>query len=216
MIAITLPDGSVKQLEEGVTPMDVALSISEGLARNVISAAYNGQTVESSTPLTHDGSLVLYTWRDEAGKKAFWHSSAHILAQALQESYPGIKLTIGPAIETGFYYDVDFGELSFSEKDLVAIEDKMLEIARGKHTFSLRSTSKKEALDFYKNQSNEYKVELIENLEDGTITFCDHDNFTDLCRGGHLPHTGYVKAVKLMSIAGCNHGSEPKRDWKVT
>ena len=202
MIAITLPDGSVKQLEEGVTPMDVALSISEGLARNVISAAYNGQTVESSTPLTHDGSLVLYTWRDEAGKKAFWHSSAHILAQALQESYPGIKLTIGPAIETGFYYDVDFGELSFSEKDLAAIEDKMLEIARGKHTFSLRSTSKKEALDFYKNQANEYKVELIENLEDGTITFCDHDNFTDLCRGGHLPHTGYVKAVKLMSIAG--------------
>ena len=202
MIAITLPDGSVKQLEEGVTPMDVALSISEGLARNVISAAYNGQTVESSTPLTHDGSLVLYTWRDEAGKKAFWHSSAHILAQALQESYPGIKLTIGPAIETGFYYDVDFGELSFSEKDLAAIEDKMLEIARGKHTFSLRSTSKKEALDFYKNQANQYKVELIENLEDGTITFCDHDNFTDLCRGGHLPHTGYVKAVKLMSIAG--------------
>ena len=202
MIAITLPDGSVKQLEEGVTPMDVALSISEGLARNVISAAYNGQTIESSTPLTHDGSLVLYTWRDEAGKKAFWHSSAHILAQALQESYPGIKLTIGPAIETGFYYDVDFGELSFSEKDLAAVEDKMLEIARGKHTFSLRSTSKKEALDFYKNQSNEYKVELIENLEDGTITFCDHDNFTDLCRGGHLPHTGYVKAVKLMSIAG--------------
>mgnify|MGYP000371281622 FL=1 len=202
MIAITLPDGSVKQLEEGVTPMDVALSISEGLARNVISAAYNGQTVESSTPLTHDGSLVLYTWRDEAGKKAFWHSSAHILAQALQESYPGIKLTIGPAIETGFYYDVDFGELSFSEKDLAAVEDKMLEIARGKHTFSLRSTTKKEALDFYKNQANEYKVELIENLEDGTITFCDHDNFTDLCRGGHLPHTGYVKAVKLMSIAG--------------
>ena len=202
MIAITLPDGSVKQLEEGVTPMDVALSISEGLARNVISAAYNGQTIESSTPLTHDGSLVLYTWRDEAGKKAFWHSSAHILAQALQESYPGIKLTIGPAIETGFYYDVDFGELSFSEKDLAAVEDKMLEIARGKHTFSLRSTTKKEALDFYKNQANEYIVELIENLEDGTITFCDHDNFTDLCRGGHLPHTGYVKAVKLMSIAG--------------
>jgi threonyl-tRNA synthetase len=202
MIAITLPDGSVKQLEEGVTPMDVALSISEGLARNVISAAYNGQTIESSTPLTHDGSLVLYTWRDEAGKKAFWHSSAHILAQALQDLYPNIKLTIGPAIETGFYYDVDFGEYNISEKDLEAIEEKMLEIARGKHTFSLRSTTKKEALDFYKKQANEYKVELIENLEDGTITFCDHDTFTDLCRGGHLPHTGFVKAVKLMSIAG--------------
>ena len=202
MIAITLPDGSVKQLEEGVTPMDVALSISEGLARNVISAAYNGKTIESSTPLTYDGSLVLYTWRDEAGKKAFWHSSAHILAQALQHLYPGIKLTIGPAIETGFYYDVDFGDHNISEKDLVVIEEKMLEIARGKHTFSLRSTSKKEALDFYKKQANEYKVELIENLEDGTITFCDHDTFTDLCRGGHLPHTGFVKAVKLMSIAG--------------
>ena len=202
MIAITLPDGSVKQLEEGVTPMDVALGISEGLARNVISAAYNGQTIESNTPLTHDGSLVLYTWRDEAGKKAFWHSSAHILAQALQDLYPGIKLTIGPAIETGFYYDIDFGDHSISEKDLVAVEEKMLEIARGKHTFSLRSTSKEEALDFYKKQANEYKVELIENLEDGTITFCDHDNFTDLCRGGHLPHTGFVKAVKLMSIAG--------------
>ena len=202
MIAITLPDGSVKQLEEGVTPMDVALSISEGLARNVISAAYNGQTIESSTPLTHDGSLVLYTWRDEAGKKAFWHSSAHILAQALEILYPGIKLTIGPAIETGFYYDVDFGEHSISEKDLVVIEQKMLEIARGKHTFSLRSMTKDHALDYYKKQANEYKVELIENLEDGTITFCDHDNFTDLCRGGHLPHTGFVKAVKLMSIAG--------------
>ena len=202
MIAITLPDGSVKQLEEGVTPMDVALSISEGLARNVISAAYNGQTIESSTPLTHDGSLVLYTWRDQAGKKAFWHSSAHILAQALETLYPGIKLTIGPAIETGFYYDVDFGEHNISEKDLITVEQKMLEIARGKHTFSLRSMSKEQALGYYKKQANEYKVELIENLEDGTITFCDHDNFTDLCRGGHLPHTGFVKAVKLMSIAG--------------
>ena len=202
MIAITLPDGSVKQLEEGVTPMDVALSISEGLARNVISAAYNGQTIESSTPLTHDGSLVLYTWRDQAGKKAFWHSSAHILAQALETLYPGIKLTIGPAIETGFYYDVDFGEHNISEKDLITVEQKMLEIARGKHTFSLRSMTKEQALGYYKKQANEYKVELVENLEDGTITFCDHDNFTDLCRGGHLPHTGFVKAVKLMSIAG--------------
>ena len=202
MIAITLPDGSVKQLEAGVTPMDVAMSISEGLARNVISAAYNGQTIESSTPLTQDGSLVLYTWRDDAGKKAFWHSSAHILAQALEQLYPGIKLTIGPAIDTGFYYDVDFGDRSFVEKDLLEVEKKMLEIARAKHTFSMRSVTKGEALDFYKKQENEYKVELIENLEDGTITFCDHDDFTDLCRGGHLPHTGFVKAVKLMSIAG--------------
>ena len=202
MIRITLPDGSVKEFEAGVTPMDVAKSISEGLARNVISASFNKETVETSTPLTEDGSLVLYTWRDDEGKKAFWHSSAHILAQALEELYPGVKLTIGPAIEHGFYYDVDFGEHSVSEKDLPTIEKKMLEIARGKHEFSMRESSKADALEFYKKQNNEYKVELIENLEDGTITFCDHDTFTDLCRGGHIPNTGIVKAVKLMSIAG--------------
>ncbi|MCH2491124.1 MAG: threonine--tRNA ligase [Flavobacteriales bacterium] len=202
MINITLPDGSVKQFEAGVTPMDVATSISEGLARNVISASYNSTTVEATTPLTEDGELVLYTWRDDEGKQAFWHSSAHILAQALEELYPGVKLTIGPAIENGFYYDVDLGDKSISESDLKAIEDKMLNIARGKHEFQMREVSKEEALQFYKDQGNEYKVELIENLDDGTITFCDHDTFTDLCRGGHIPNTGIVKAVKLMSIAG--------------
>ncbi|RFN57574.1 threonine--tRNA ligase [Marixanthomonas ophiurae] len=202
MIRITLPDGSVKEFEAGITAMDVAKSISEGLARNVISASFNKETLETSTPLTEDGSLVLYTWRDDEGKKAFWHSSAHILAQALEELYPGAKLTIGPAIDTGFYYDVDFGEHTVSEKDLPIIEKKMLEIARGKHEFSMRESSKADALDYYKKQHNEYKVELIENLEDGTITFCDHDTFTDLCRGGHIPNTGIVKAVKLMSIAG--------------
>lgn len=202
MIAITLPDGSVKNYEAGTTPMDVAKSISEGLARNVISASFNDETIETSTPLTHDGSLVLYTWNNEEGKKAFWHSSAHILAQALEELFPGIKLTIGPAIDNGFYYDVDFGDHTIAEKDLAEIENKMLEIARGKHEFRMRSLSKKEALDYYNKQQNEYKVELIENLDDGTITFCDHDTFTDLCRGGHIPNTGIVKAVKLMSIAG--------------
>ncbi|WP_432411492.1 threonine--tRNA ligase [Rasiella sp. SM2506] len=202
MIGITLPDGTVKQFESGSTPMDVAMSISEGLARNVISASFNGTKVETTTPLTTDGDLVLFQFRDKEGKEAFWHSSAHILAQALETMYPGIKLTIGPAIDNGFYYDVDFGEQSISEKDLPAIENKMLEIARGKHTFSIRESSKADALDFYKRQGNEYKVELIENLEDGTITFCDHDTFTDLCRGGHIPNTGIVKAVKLMSIAG--------------
>ena len=202
MIAITLPDGSVKEFEAGVTPMDVAKSISEGLARNVISASFNDNTVETSTQLNSDGSLVLYTWNNEEGKRAFWHSSAHILAQALEELYPGIKLTIGPAIENGFYYDVDFGDDTISEKDLKAVEDKMIEIARGKHEFTLRESSKTDALEYYKKQGNEYKVELIEGLEDGTITFCDHDTFTDLCRGGHIPNTGIVKAVKLMSIAG--------------
>ncbi len=202
MISVSLPDGSVKEFEAGTRPIDVAMSISEGLARNVISASYDGQTIESTTPLTTDGNLVLYTWRDAEGKQAFWHSSAHIMAQALEELYPGIKLTIGPAIENGFYYDIDPGEHTISEKDLPKIEQKMLEIARGKHEFSMRSSSKADALEFYRSQGNEYKVELIEGLEDGTITFCDHDTFTDLCRGGHIPNTGIVKAVKLMSVAG--------------
>ncbi|MDO5606956.1 MAG: threonine--tRNA ligase [Capnocytophaga sp.] len=200
MIKITLPDGSVKDFPKGTTAADVAASISEGLARNVLSAQFNNATVETSTPLTTDGNLILYTWNDAEGKKAFWHSSAHILAQALEETYPGIQLTIGPAIDNGFYYDVDFGSHSFSEKDIPEIEKKMLEIARGKHAFAMRSVTKQEALDFYKN--NPYKTELIENLEDGTITFCDHSSFTDLCRGGHLPNTGFVKAVKILSIAG--------------
>lgn len=202
MINITLPDGSVKQMEAGTTAMDVAKSISEGLARNVISAAFNGTTVETATPLTEDGTLVLYTWNDEAGKTAFRHSSSHVLAQALTELYPGVKLTIGPAIDNGFYYDVETGDHVISEKDFKKIEDKMLEIARGKHDFKMRSVSKAEALEKYKNEGNEFKVELIENLEDGTITFCDHDTFTDLCRGGHIPNTGIIKAVKIMNVAG--------------
>jgi len=202
MIKITLPDGSVKEYEKGITPLDVAKSISEGLARNVISAKFNDTIVESVSSLNEDGKLVLYTWSNTEGKKAFWHSSSHIIAQALEELYPGIKLTIGPAIENGFYYDVDFGEHSISEKDFPAIEQKALEIARGKHDFKMRSVSKKDALQFYKDQSNEYKVELIENLEDGSITFCDHDTFTDLCRGGHIPNTGIIKAIKIMNVAG--------------
>ena len=202
MIDITLPDGSVKPFENNVTPMDVAKSISEGLARNVISASFNGTTVETHTPLTSDGALILYTWNDKEGKKAFWHSSAHVLAQALEELYPGVKLSIGPAIENGFYYDIDLGDQSLSDKDFKTIEDKMLDISRGKHDFSLRSVSKADALSLYKSQNNEYKVELIENLEDGTITFCDHDTFTDLCRGGHIPNTSIIKAIKIMSVAG--------------
>ncbi|WP_340065459.1 threonine--tRNA ligase [Ascidiimonas aurantiaca] len=202
MIKITLPDGSVKEFEKNSTPMDVAKSISEGLARNVISASFNDQTVETITPLTTDGNLTLYTWNQEEGKTAFWHSSSHVLAQALEELYPGIKLTIGPPIENGFYYDVDFGEHTISDKDFPAIEAKMLEIAKGKHLYKMREVSKAEALAYYQNKNNEYKIELIENLEDGTITFCDHDTFTDLCRGGHIPNTGIIKAVKLLSVAG--------------
>ena len=202
MIEITLPDGTVKEFAKGSTPIDVARSISEGLARNVISANYNGTTVETVTPLNENGSLTLYTWRDKEGKKAFWHSSSHVVAQTLEEMFPGIKLTIGPAIDNGFYYDVDFGEHTVSEKDFPAIEKRALEIARGKHEFKMREVSKKDALAFYQSQTNEYKIELIENLEDGDITFCDHDTFTDLCRGGHIPNTGFIKAIKILNVAG--------------
>ncbi|TYP70490.1 threonine--tRNA ligase [Aquimarina intermedia] len=202
MIDITLPDGSVRAYDSGITAMEVAKDISEGFARNVISAKFNNTTIETSTELTTDGNLVLYTWKDAEGKTAFRHSTSHVLAQALEELYPGVKLSIGPAIEDGFYYDVDLGDETISEKDFPAIEKKMLEIARGKHDFTMRSVSKDEALDKYRTEGNEYKVELIENLEDGTITFCDHDTFTDLCRGGHIPNTSLIKAVKIMSVAG--------------
>ena len=197
-----MPDGAIKQMPSGSTPFEVAQSISEGLARAVISASYNGTTIEATTPLQEDCELVLFTWNNDQGKKAFWHSSAHLLAQALEQMYPGIKLTIGPAIDSGFYYDIDPGEHSISEKDLPAIEKRMIELARGKHAFALRSISKSEALAYYKAAGNEYKTELIENLDDGNITFCDHDDFTDLCRGGHIPNTGIIKAVKLTNIAG--------------
>jgi len=202
MIKVTLPDGAVKEVSKGTTPFQVAQSISEGLARNVISASYNQKTIETSTPLETDGTLTLYTWNDDEGKKAFWHSSAHLLAQAIEQLYPGVNLTIGPAIEQGFYYDIDFKEYAISEKDFAAIEKRALEIAREKHEFKMRSVSKADALDFYKTQDNPFKVELIENLTDGDITFCDHSDFTDLCRGGHLPNTGFIKAFKLLSIAG--------------
>ncbi|MDB2492782.1 threonine--tRNA ligase [Flavobacteriaceae bacterium] len=202
MIYITLPDGSIRSFEENLTVLDVAKDISEGFARNVISAKFNGTTVETSTLLTTDGNLTLYTWKDDAGKKAFWHSSSHVLAQALEELFPGIKLSIGPAIDNGFYYDVDLGDAVISDKDFKRIEDKMIEIARGKHDFSIKSVSKADALSKYKKEENSYKVELIENLTDGEITFCDHSSFTDLCRGGHIPNTGIIKAVKILSVAG--------------
>jgi len=202
MIQIKFPDGAIRSYESGVTPFQIASSISEGLARNIISAKFNGKIIETVSQLIDKGDLTFYTWNDSEGKKAFWHSSAHLLAQTLKEFYNNIKLTIGPAINNGFYYDVDFGEHVMSEKDFSKIEKRMIEIAREKHEFKLRSISKKSALEYYTDINNQYKVELIKNLEDGEITFCDHDNFTDLCKGGHIPHTGYIKAVKLMSVAG--------------
>ncbi|MBE7659073.1 threonine--tRNA ligase [Tenacibaculum finnmarkense] len=212
MIKITLPDGTVKEFEVNSTPMDVAKSISEGFARNVISANFNGTTVETTTPLTTDGALILYTFNDNDGKKAFWHSSAHVLAQAILTFHPDAKLTIGPAIDNGFYYDIDLGDRVISEKDFTAIEKKFLDLARGKHEFKLRSISKADALAYYKEAGNQYKVELIENLTDGDITFCDHSDFTDLCRGGHVPNTGIIKAIKVMNVAGAYWRGDEKNN----
>ena len=211
MIEIQFPDQSVRTFKRGVTPIEIAQSISEGLARNVLSARFNDNILEARTPITEDGIINLFTWNDKEGKAAFWHSSAHILAQSLISLYAQAKLTIGPAIENGFYYDVDFGEASFSEKDLPALEKQFMTFAREKFEFKMRMSTKSDALKFYKNENNPYKVELVENLEDGTISFCDHANFTDLCRGGHIPHTGFIKAVKLLSVAGAYwRGDETK------
>lgn len=213
MIKITLPDGSVKEFENSVTPLDIAKSISEGLARNTISAIVNGKQVEITDPITEDATVQLLTWNDDLGKKAFWHSSAHLLAQAIMEYYPNAKLTIGPAIENGFYYDVDFGDEVFSEKDFEKIEKKMLENAKKDSTFTIRSVSKNDALEAYKD--NPFKTELIENLEDGSITFVTHDNFTDLCRGGHIPSTGIIKAVKVLNAAGAYWRGDEKNKQLV-
>ena len=202
MITITLKDGSKKKYKKNITVIDVAKDISEGFARNVLSASFNGKTVEVSTHLNESGSLELYSWNDNEGKKAFWHSSSHVLAQALEELYPGVKLTIGPAIKNGFYYDVDFNNHVMTDKDFSTIESKMIDISRGKHDFKMRSVSKKDAINYYNNISNEYKIELINDLNDGEITFCDHSSFTDLCKGGHIPNTGIIKAVKITNVAG--------------
>ncbi len=206
---ITLPDGSVRSYERGTTALEIAKSISEGLARNVLTGKLNGRVIELLEPLDEDGSLTLYTWDSKEGKNAFWHSSAHVLAQAIEFFYPNVNLTIGPAIENGFYYDIDFNGAAFSEKEFKKIEDKMLEFAREKADFQKKAISKTDALAYYSERNNPFKVELIENLNDGEITFCTHSNFSDLCRGGHIPNTGFIKAVKLMTVAGAYwRGSE--------
>ena len=212
MISIIFPDSSVKKFEKGTKVIDVAKSISEGLARKVISASFNKETCELETKLDVDGNIKFYTWEDNEGKQAFWHSSAHILAQTIKFFYPKSKLTIGPSIENGFYYDVDFNGDNISEKDFQKIEVKFLEFARTDSQFIMKSMSKDEALDFYKREDNQYKVELIQGLDDGTITFCDHSNFSDLCRGGHIPSTGIVKAVKLLNIAGAYWRGDEKNN----
>tara|TARA_B100001057_G_scaffold479314_1_gene550813 strand:+ start:12520 stop:14469 length:1950 start_codon:yes stop_codon:yes gene_type:complete len=212
MINIIFPDDSIKKFDKGVKVIDVAKSISEGLARKVISASFNNETLELDSELITDGNIKLYTWDDDEGKQAFWHSSAHILAQTIKFFYPKSKLTIGPSIENGFYYDVDFGDETVSEKDFLRIESKFLEFSRNDFKFKMKSISKEEALEFYKKEKNEYKIELIEALDDGTITFCDHADFSDLCKGGHIPSTGIVKAVKLLNIAGAYWRGDEKNN----
>ena len=200
MLTITLPDGSVRSYPDGSTALQVAESISRGLAQNALTAKWNGQSVELHEALSGSGSLVFFTWDQPEGKTAFWHSSAHVLAQSILHFYPDALLTIGPAIENGFYYDVDFRGAAFGEGDFEKLDKQMLEFAREKSAFSKRSVTKAEALTAY--AENPFKTELIENLEDGSITFCDHADFTDLCRGGHIPNTGLIKAIKIMKVAG--------------
>ena len=200
MIKIKFPDESVRKYKKGITAMEIAMDISEGFSRNVLSASFNENTIEISSKLNESGSIKFFTWNDSEGKKAFWHSSAHLLAQALVDLYPNCKLTIGPAIDNGFYYDADFEGETITESDLKSIEKKILEFSKEKYYFKMRNVSKKDALNFYKK--NRYKTELIKDLNDGEITFCDHANFSDLCKGGHIPHTGFIKSVKLLNVAG--------------
>lgn len=202
MINITFPDGTVKQFESGITGMEVAQSISEGLARNVLSVSVNGETWDASRPIEEDATIVLYTWNDPTGKETFWHSSAHVMAEALEALYPGVKFGIGPPIDQGFYYDVDLGDQQLGPEDLEKIEAKMVELARQKNAYLRQEVSKSEAIEYFQKKGDEYKLELLDELEDGSITFYTQGNFTDLCRGPHIPNTGSIKAIKLTNLAG--------------
>lgn len=202
MINITFPDGTVKPYESGVTGMEVARSISEGLARNVLSVGINGENWDPGRPIEEDAQIVLYTWNDSRGKATFWHSSAHLMAEALEELYPGVKFGIGPPVDQGFYYDVDLGDRQLGPADLEKIEKKMTELARQKNSFTRKEVSKREAVEYFQDKGDEYKLELIDELEDGQITFYTQGGFTDLCRGPHIPNTGAIKAIKLTSLAG--------------
>lgn len=202
MIHITLPDGSVRSYEKGVNALDIAKSISEGLARKVLAASVNGQVWDATRPLTQDASLTLLTWDDADGKSTFWHSSAHLMAEAVETLFPGVKFWVGPPVENGFYYDMDLGDRKMSEEDLVALEKKMNELAKTNSSYLRKEIPKAEAVAYFTEKGDEYKLDLLQNLNDGEITFYTQGNFTDLCRGPHIPHTGFIKAIKLMSIAG--------------
>ena len=211
MIKIIFPDGQIKEYSKGITPMDIALSISEGLARNVLAAKLNDQVVDFSTPIVTDSNLQLLTWNDVEGKKTFWHSSAHLLAEAIEFLYPGTKFGIGPAIENGFYYDIDLGDQEFGQEHFKAVEDKMLELARLKLDYVRKEISKKDAVQYFTLKKDEYKLELLEGLSDGDITFYSQGNFTDLCKGPHIPSTSFIKAIKVLSVAGAYWRGDEKR-----
>jgi threonyl-tRNA synthetase len=201
-IKITLPDGAVREYPKGTNAVDIALSISEGLARNVLAAKVNGKIVDAYLPINENASFQLLTWNDADGKSTFWHSSAHLLAEALEALYPGVKFGIGPAIETGFYYDVDFGNQEFNQEHFKKLEDKMLELARQKSDYKRQEISKTDAIKYFTEKGDEYKLDLLQDLQDGTITFYSQGNFTDLCRGPHIPNTSFIKAAKIMNLAG--------------
>ncbi|EKB48496.1 threonine--tRNA ligase [Cecembia lonarensis] len=201
-IKITLPDGSVREYEKGVSGLQIAGSISEGLARNVLAAKVNGEVWDATRAIYQDASVQLLTWNDADGKNTFWHSSAHLMAEALEALYPGVKFGIGPPIENGFYYDVDFGDKPLEGAELEKIEAKMMELAREKNEYIRKEVSKKDAISYFTEKGDEYKLDLIDGLEDGSITFYEQGNFVDLCRGPHIPNTGFIKAAKLLNIAG--------------
>jgi threonyl-tRNA synthetase len=211
MINITLPDNSVRQYESGVTALDIAKSISEGLARNVLAAKVNEEIWDATRPIINDANLRLFTWNDTEGKAALWHSSAHLMAEAIELLYPGVKFGIGPDIENGFYYDIDFMDYSISSDDFKKIEDKMLELANQKQQFIRKEVSKTEALAYFNKKGDEYKLELITDLEDGKISFYQSGDFTDLCRGPHIPDTSSIKAIKLLNTAGAYWRGDEKR-----
>jgi threonyl-tRNA synthetase len=202
MINITLPDGNVRQYESGITAMGVAKSISEGLARKVLAASVNGEVWDASRPITADASLKLLTWDDTDGKSTFWHSTAHLMAEAVESLYPGVKFWVGPALDKGFYYDMDLGDRKLSEEDLAVLEKKMAELAKQNNTYIRKEMPKAEAVAYFEEKGDEYKLDLLQNLQDGKITFYSQGGFTDLCRGPHIPSTGLIKAMKLTNIAG--------------
>jgi threonyl-tRNA synthetase len=201
-INITLPDGAVRQFPKGTTALDIAKSISEGLARKILAADVEGNILDATRPIENDAHLKLLTWDDTGGRNTFWHSSAHLMAEAIETMFPGVKFWVGPPVDNGFYYDVDLGDQSITEEDLRKLEVKMAELAKQNNTYTRKAIPKAEAIQYFTEKGDEYKLDLLQGLEDGEITFYTQGNFTDLCRGPHIPHTGFIKAIKLTNIAG--------------